>query len=438
MSAEQKILKTCDNSSSGRIMRRIGSGFLTMLGRDPNFKIMLIIASTLWIYTSLLKYPFMVPSHYSDVGYIWIRDVYQGHHNLQIPYSQYELEYPQVIGLLIFIGQALSTYAPIIIDQYNTFVVIESILQYPFMIGTVYLLFRLCLKLRLNTNRIYLYMLSTLSFIVYGFYNWDFVVAFLVTLSIWLYLEKRYDASSLTLAASVLAKFIPGVMLPAMLAGLPDWRARVRFFIIAAGTWALVNAPFAIADFKTWVTLFVGYSGPNHQLQNTWISMAISTVGLGDIISGARSGHILSFGLIIYLVLRAIVSERTPLEKILQSWYAWYGAIYLFDPQMFIQLFPIVVMTPNFNFLTYRIADLFNGFIILLYFIGSSHPDLPKYVTDQLTPFGMINIFAALRQLIFLGAYFLVFNPERQQRLARAIRELILPLRPTRTRQTTR
>jgi hypothetical protein len=410
-------------------MRGSRNSFLSLLGKDEYFRLMLIIASSLWIYTSLQKFPFMVPSNYSDVGYLWIRDVYQGQHNLQIPYVQYELEYPQVIGALILIGQAVSTYLPVVIDQYNTFVVVESILQYPFMIGTLYYLFKLCSKLRLSQNRIYLYILSTVSFVVYGFYNWDFVVAFFVTLSIWYYLEKRYDKSSLMLTMAVLTKFIPGIMMFAMLAGLPNWRARGRFFAIAAGTWILVNAPFAIANFDTWVKLFIGFSGPNHQLQNTWISMVIQTAGLGDIISGARAGHILSFGIIGYLILRAIASNRTPLEKILLSWYAWYGAIYLFDPQMFSQLFPIVVLTPNFDFIIYRLADLLNAFIILFYFIGSSHPDLPRYLTDQLTPFGLINVCASLRQLIFLGAYFFAFNPKRQERLKQLFRVLILPLR---------
>jgi hypothetical protein len=410
-------------------MRGSRNSFLSLLGKDEYFRLMLIIASSLWIYTSLQKFPFMVPSNYSDVGYLWIRDVYQGQHNLQIPYVQYELEYPQVIGALILIGQAVSTYLPVVIDQYNTFVVVESILQYPFMIGTLYYLFKLCSKLRLSQNRIYLYILSTVSFVVYGFYNWDFVVAFFVTLSIWYYLEKRYDKSSLMLTMAVLTKFIPGIMIFAMLAGLPNWRARGRFFAIAAGTWILVNAPFAIANFDTWVKLFIGFSGPNHQLQNTWISMVIQTAGLGDIISGARAGHILSFGIIGYLILRAIASNRTPLEKILLSWYAWYGAIYLFDPQMFSQLFPIVVLTPNFDFIIYRLADLLNAFIILFYFIGSSHPDLPRYLTDQLTPFGLINVCASLRQLIFLGAYFFAFNPKRQERLKQLFRVLILPLR---------
>ena len=417
-------------SRRGQIMRIAENGFLAMLGKDKNFRLILIIASTLWIYSSLLKLPFMVPNNYSDVGYLWIRDVYQGQHNLQIPYVQYELEYPQIIGALILIGQAFSTYAPIVIDQYNTFIVIESVLQFPFMIGTLYNLFRLCSRLRLNQNRVYLYILSTLSFVVYGFYNWDFVVAYFVTLSILLYLKKRYDGSSFTLTLAVLTKFIPGIMLPAMLAGLPTWKSRARFFAIAAGSWILVNAPFAIANFSTWIQLFLGYSGPNHQLQNTWVSMVISTAGLGDIISGARAGHILSFGIIAYLVLRAIASDKTPLEKILLSWYAWYGAIYLFDPQMFIQLFPIVVLTPDFNFLTYRIADALNAFIILFYFIGSSHPELPRYLTDQLTPFGLINTFSALRQLIFLGAYFLAFDPKRQERLRNLIFRLSAPMRP--------
>ena len=401
---------------------------LTLSLHDNELKIMLLIASTLWVYSSLLKFPFLVPSNYSDVGYLWIRDVYQGHHNLQIPYVDYELEYPQVIGGLILIGQAVSTYFPILFDQYNTFVAVEAILQYPFMIGTIILLFQLCQKLKINRVRIYLYILSTLTFVVYGFYNWDFVVAFFATLSIWLYLNKRYDKSALALTAAVLTKFIPGVMLPAMIVGLHGTKARIRFFTISALTWIGVNAPFALGNFETWIKLFVGYSGPNHQLQNTWISMVISVAGLGDIISGARAGHILSFAIIGYLILRAIASDKTPLEKILLSWYAWYGAIYLFDPQMFVQLFPIIVLTPNFDFLIYRVADLFNAFIILFYFIGSNHPDLPRYLSDQLTPFGLINIFAALRQVIFLGAYFFAFNPKRQDRLKLFFKSLVSPI----------
>lgn len=410
--------------------REASTGFWSLFQRDSEFKIMLIIASTLWIYTSILKFPFSVPSNYSDVGFLWIRDVYQGHNNLKIPYVQYELEYPQIIGAVLLIGQFISTYLPVVFDGYNTFVVVESVIQYPFMIGTVYILYLLCKRLRLNTNRLYLYMISTLSFVIYGFYNWDFIVAFFVTLSIWLYLNKRFDASALTLTAAVLTKFIPGIMLPAMLAGLRNNKARLRFTLISATAWIAVNAPFAIANFNVWIKLFTGYSGPNHQLQNTWISWAITAAGLGDILSGARYGHFLSFGLFGYLLLRAIISKRTPLEKILLSWYAWYGVIYLFDPQMFIQLFPIVVLTARFNFPTYRLADLLNAFIILFYFIGSNHPDLPRYISDQLTPFGLINMSSAIRQLIFLGAYFLCFDPKRQERLQRLFSSLFSPLGP--------
>jgi hypothetical protein len=401
--------------------------FWELAYRDTSFRIMLIVATTLWLYTSILKQPFVQPNFYSDVGWLWIRDVYQGHHNLQIPYVQYELEYPQVIGLIIYLGQAISTYFPVVIDSYNTFVVAESILQYPFLVGTLFNLYVLCGKLRLSRNRLYLYVLTTLTFVIYGFYNWDFIVAYFVTLTIWLYLDKRFDASALALTAAVLTKFIPGIMYFAMVSGLPNNKARLRFTAIAAGTWILANAPFAAYNFNLWVKLFTGYSGPNHQLQNTWISWVITTAGLGDIISGASYGHILSFGIIGYLIIRALASQRTPLEKILLSWYAWYGAIYLFDPQMFIQLFPIVVLTPNFDFLFYRIADVLNAFIIIYYFIGGAHPGLPKYLTDQLTPFGLINVCSALRQLIFLAAYFVCFNPNRQKQLKHIAAALVAP-----------
>jgi hypothetical protein len=410
-------------------------GFVSLILRDTEFRIIILVASTLWIYSVLTKVPFLVPSHYSDVGWLWIRDVYSGNHNLQIPYVQYTLEYPQMIGLLIYLGQAISTYFPVLIDSYNTFVAVEGLLEYPFMIGTIFNLYILCTKLNLSKNRIYLYMITTLTFIVYGFYNWDFLVAYFVTLSIWLYLDKRFNWAAVVLAFGVLTKFTPGIMLFPMLAGLQNWRARINFTLTAAIVWVAANLPFAVANFNGWLQLFVGYSGPNHQLQNTWISMAVSAAGLGDIISGERAGWILSFGIFFFLMIYAVRSKHTPLEKILMTWYAWYGAVYLFDPQMMIQLIPIVILTPSFSLLFYRIADVLNAFIIMFYFIGSSHPQLPSYLTDQLTPFGLTNMEASVRQLIFLSAYFVCFNPKLQAALKGIGRRFAAPLEGDRSKQ---
>jgi hypothetical protein len=392
-------------------------GFGSLTRRDTEFQVIVIVAATIWVYSALTKVPFVVPSHYSDVGWLWIRDVYTGHHNLQIPYVEYELEYPQMIGLVIYIGQAVSTYFPIIIDSYNTFVFVEGLILFPFMLGTLYNLYRLCEKLSLGRNRIILYVVSTLTFIIYGFYNWDFIVAYFTTLAIWLYLDEKFDWAAVALAFGVLTKFTPGIMLFPMVAGLHGRAARFRFTAIAALVWAAANVPFALANFSVWIKLFVGYSGPNHQLQNTWVSMVISTAGLGDILSGARAGQILSLATFFFLLAYTLRSQHTILEKILMTWYAWYGVVYLFDPQMMIQLFPIVVLTPNFNFFLYRIADVLNAFVIMFYFIGSNHPELPRYLTDQLTPFGLTNVEASLRQLIFLAAYFVCFNVTLQSRL---------------------
>ena len=171
-----------------------GRGFWDITLHDQEFKLILIVASTLWVYTTIIHLPFVVPSNYTDIGYLWIRDVYSGHNNMAIPYVDYKLEYPQMIGLIIWIGQAIGTYAPFVLDAYNTYMVVESVLQYPFMIGTIYNIYVLCSKLGINKNRIYLYLLTSLTFMIYGFYNWDFIVAYFASLSIMYYLEKRYDA----------------------------------------------------------------------------------------------------------------------------------------------------------------------------------------------------------------------------------------------------
>jgi hypothetical protein len=388
---------------------------------------MLVVATTIWIYTSLTKLPFMSPSNYSDVGYLWFRDVYQGQHNMGIPYVDFKLEYPPIIGGIIWIGQAVGTYLPLVLDRYNTYMVAESILQYPFVIGTIYNIYLLCEKLQIDKKRIYLYLLSTLTFVIYGFYNWDFIVAYFVSLSILFYLHERYDASAIALVGGILSKFIPVCMAPAMVIGLPNNKARLRFIAIASAIWAVVNAPFAASNFSLWLQLFTHTS--NHQLQNTWISMLTLTLGLGDVVSGRNAGHLISLGIIAYLILRATASNKKPIDKIILSWYAWYGAIYLFDPQMWIQLFPIMIITPNFNFILYRLADLFNAFIILFYFIGGNNPQLPAYLKDQLTPFGLINTVAALRQLIVLGAYFVCFNSDWQAQIKRFLRILVSPIR---------
>lgn len=212
-----------------------------------------------------------------------------------------------------------------------------------------------------------------------------------------------------------------------MVVGLPNNKARLRFIVIALVTWGVINAPFIAANFPMWLKLFTHTA--DHQLQNTWISMLTLTLGLGDVLSGRTAGHLISLGIIAYLILRAIASDKKPLEKIILSWYAWFGAIYLFDPQMWIQLFPIIILTPNFNFILYRIADLLNAFIIIFYFIGGNNPQLPSYLKNQLTPFGLINTVAAFRQLIVLGAYFVCFNPTWQKRLQKFLGTLSSSIR---------
>jgi len=389
---------------------------------------MVIIASMIWFYTSVTKFGFIVPSNYSDVGFLWFRDVNDKGMNMAIPYVQYKLEYPPMIGAIIWLGQWISTVYPFVLTRYDTYMVVESILQYPFMIGTVYNIYLMCRKLEIDTNRIYLFLLTTLTFIIYGFYNWDFIVAYFSTLAIWFYLRKRWYASSLALTAGILTKFIPIAMAPAMFVCLPNNRIRLRFLIVAAAFWGAVNAPFAYLNFGLWLQTFTHTSG--HQLQNTWISMLTISTGLGDVISGRNAGHFISLAIIGVLILYSLVlRDKTPLEKILMAWYAWFGVIYLFDPQMFIQLFAIVVLTPRFNFLAYRIADLLNGFIIIFYFIGSNHPELPSYLTDQLTPFGLVNTSAAIRQLIFLfGGYWLAFFPLRRGWVRKFFRGLLSPV----------
>jgi len=111
--------------------------------------------------------------------------------------------------------------------------------------------------------------------------------------------------------------------------------------------------------------------------------------------------------MLIYIVLRV---KRPLITKIECSWLGWFGAIYLFEPQMFLEMMPIVVLGA-FPILAWRIADLLNGGIIIFYFIRETHPELPDYLLNQIMGFGLVNSLAAVRQLIVLLAFFWLLFP---------------------------
>ena len=131
-----------------------------------------------------------------------------------IPYVNYKLEYPPVIGVdhMDWAGDRnLSTTRPRPVQCTTWSLNLPAI---PFHDRHHYNIYLLCEKLQIDRKRIYLYLLSTLTFIIYGFYNWDFIVAYFVSLSILFSLKKDTTQARSPSAGGILSKFIPICMAP--------------------------------------------------------------------------------------------------------------------------------------------------------------------------------------------------------------------------------
>jgi len=368
------------------------------------FLIILLVGSTLFAYSILYKLPLIQPNFYSDVSYVYLREYRDRQHVGLLPNWDYDIEYPVVIGFIIFITERASTASPFLIDSFNTFIFLNGLLQLVALIGSLVLLWKLQTILKFDKTRFYTYFLATVSFVMYGFYNWDMFVVFFTVLAIYLFLQKKLlkQFSGVALGLAIATKVIPIVMLPVLIQSLKTIKARIAYTCIVIGTWLALNLPIMLHNMDRFI--FTYKWTVEYQLQNTWLSWFLEPI------RDKTAGHYLGLGIILALLYIVLRVKRPLITKIECSWLAWYGAIFLFDPQMFLQIMPIALIGA-FPIVAWRIADILNGGIIIFYFLRATHPELPTYLLNQIMGFGLVNSLAAIRQIIILVAFFWLAFP---------------------------
>ena len=193
------------------------------------------------VIASIMIYPNEDVSHY----YYNISDLVDNH---LMPYSGYTFEYPPFTLVIFLIPKLLSWD----LDSFR--------FSFCIFAGLFYCLFsHFTLKItdRFNIRRFYV-MAFILAMILFSHEfavarNDIFAVA-LVTISMYLFLEKRYVPSSVVLALAIMIKIYPIILVPVfmiILISRKEWKSSAVFLAVSALICLLIELPFIINDPST-------------------------------------------------------------------------------------------------------------------------------------------------------------------------------------------
>jgi len=163
------------------------------------------------------------------------------------PYSSASnsVEYPPITGLVMW-ASALPTHSDKIYFLINVGLI--ALL----FIGTVLLVAKMKPELW--------YLLPVAPAVIGSLYiNWDLWAVASAVLAIYYFDRRLYDYSALALGLSIATKFFPIVLLaPIALIFYRrgELKDAIRYLIVTAGTWLLINAPFIIFNQTGWWRFF--------------------------------------------------------------------------------------------------------------------------------------------------------------------------------------
>jgi len=311
------------------------------------FKHVIFMASVFFLISFWIHYPGLVPSYYSDVGSIGFRDgVSEG----KVPYIDYGLEYPSLVGITVFLGSQWH-------NIYGYYFTVCAIL-YGFMFVGVYAMYRILIRLNQPVHRITYYVIFTPTFIYFSIFSFDWMGMGLLLLSIHYSQSNKAHLSGLFMGLSVAARIIPIVCLPFIIREFKTWRERGIFLLVAGLGWLAPNAYFMLVDFD-------GFLYP-YQFQSQWGVEDSWMIIFGQFPSFRQ---LLSIGLLLQLIALIFFWRKkfNAVEGSLLAMISFMLTTYKFPPQYMTLLNPLFGLNRT-NYILFMTANMLNVMMILLIF----------------------------------------------------------------------
>jgi len=293
-----------------------------------------------------------VPNYYNDFNAFWARPEIQA---LKIPYVEFTFEYPPLSGLVLYTSMLASQMKSTAI-WYLTYLVWLAV----FTVLLAYASCRLCEFTGADKSRVVTRVFLTGSMISYLVYNFDVILAALLTLSLSALLANRAKLSAVLLGLGVVTKLFPIMLLPIFLQQLRTKRQLLIYTIAVLGTVACFYLPIAILSFdafwemltvtfqggpeNTWLVFFLDY--PPYEMMR-YVSIAIWLVALAHALTAKK---------------------RSLLEKSYMMTGSFLFGSWVFTPQMALWLLPFLACLNTLPQLAFTIFDLSNAAIMLFFF----------------------------------------------------------------------
>jgi len=380
-------------------------------------KTILMATTVLFAFSVWEHCPAIAPNHYTDIVSIYYREGV-GAGALGIPYVNYVFEYPVLAGVIVY---AASFIARAVTQDFTAGLVLYDLVVdlflYVFTLITVIFLYRLTARYGVGSRRIWQAFLVMPSFLMFVVYNFDIIAIAFTVLSLYLFVSERHSASAVSLGLGVCAKLYPGILLPALLAGLPSWRSRGKYAAIAAIVLAVVNLPFMIMGFQTWLGTWSFLAGWG--IENSWLIFIFNQMD--------PMAHYVSFALLLYAIYKIMAETHrwsAPTnEKLLTRSFllslAWLLCSYIVTPQMALMLLPFYVLIPAIPLFAAYASEVLNALILALWFTEMNIGNNPLALD---TP---VQWIALSRQFVWLALFLKCLYPSR---IGRWLKGLLRPL----------
>ncbi len=239
----------------------------------------------------------------------------------------------------------------------------------------------ICLYLLAGSRSLILALAPTL--LIYGFMNWDMFAVALGTGALLAFANRRDTLAGVLLGLGAAAKMYPILLVVPLIAERlrtrePDRAIRLGWS--TAGTWVVVNLPFALAAPHAWSTFFRFNSSRGADFDSFWY-LACSHVNVAAICGHVKMINLASGALFLSLFALVWVLRRDRYPDF-PRWELVFPMIVLFlltnkvySPQFGLWLLPLFALTlPNLRaFIAFELADI--GVFVTRFWFFSHYPN---------------------------------------------------------------
>ena len=297
---------------------------------------------------------------YSDIRIFYITDG-------QVPYIDYELEYPVITGMLIY-------SASIFGGSQAGYFILSSIVLFGMSIAAAYLLLKIAKKRKIAGKRLVMYFALTFSLLFFSVYNWDILAVGFTVFALYFFENEKPVHSGVALALGASSKFFPVIFLIPLLVKSKSEK-RPAIFAAFVVTFIIINGFFIAANPSGWMSAYTFHSGRGPNIDSFWGIIDQSLPGNTSIINLA------SFAImgISYLLVNFKLRKRSFIELCAASVLIFLLTSKVFSPQFSIWMLPFFALLPTFkkrHFYSFEITNIM-AFLTIMFWYHQFHPDVP-------------------------------------------------------------